>query len=381
MRTVSRLAYVLLVLLLVLLIGWVILWFAGRTLFFREVEPHLNAVGAAGFTYEAQGHGLRGFPFSYSVKPAGGEVRDGPGAPIWAVSEATRAHVFLPGTVWGLLTSGTVGPRIYLEGQHTLLGTVDVTFASGWMHPKFSKIGLQDGTATWDFDGVDFAFRNMTVRDDGAELLNLERLSLVMAPLAEEGEAQGYSYDFTAQGLSLPEGTFNRVPNSIDGLTLRGSIRPQITSDLVLLAETIERDPIGALSLFGERLGQILAAGPGLYLQEGRLTWGDAQLDLTFDAPLNLRLTSASASLNLEGTIAGTTVLPLLEEILREPTARQSGLALPITALRTAAQSYGLDLQNGTPSTFSGTLLKVSRSGFSLLPEGLSVNGRLITGR
>lgn len=374
MRTLRRLAYVLLALLIV---GWIVAWFAGRYIFFREVEPRLNALSAAGLSYEAEGHGLGGFPFSYSLQPKAGEVSDGPGAPFWDLSDATRVNVSLPGTAWGILTSSNVGARIHLNGEHKVLGALDVTFASGWVQPKLSEVGVQDGAPAWVFDGLDFQFRNMAIASNGAEIATLRNMTLTMTPL---GEGRGYSYDLQVQDVSMPEGTFNQVPNTINGLKLRGELRPQVNSDLLLLAETVQQDPLSALSLFGETLGQILASGPGVYLEEGSFTWGDAQFDLTFDAPLNVRLAAANASLDLTGTIAGTNAMPLLQALIREPAARQSGLALPITALMTTAQSYGLDLQNGTPSSFSGTLIRAGRSGISLLPDGLTLNGRQVPG-
>ena len=374
MRTARRIAYVLLALLIV---GWIAAWFAGRYIFLRDIEPRLNSLSAGGLTYEAAGHGLGGFPFSYSLQPKQAELSDGPGAPLWDMSEATHINVSLPGTAWGIMTGNSVGARIHMDGQHQILGALDVSFTSGWMQPKFSQVGIENSAPSWVFDGLDFEFRNMRVQTSGAELITADRFSLTMTPLSQ---GRGYSYDFKAQDLKLPEGTFSQMPNTIDGLSLKGEVRPQVSSELYLLLEAVEQDPLSALSLFGETLGQILSSGPGIYLQEGTFTWGDAQFDLTFDAPFNVRLAAASATVDLSGTVSGTNAMPLLQALIREPMARQSGLALPITALMTAAPSYGLDLQNGTPSEFSGTLIRVSRGGLSLLPDGLILNGRPVAG-
>ena len=373
MRTLRRTLYILLFL---LIICWIIAWFVGRGLIQSRLVPQLTSISAAGLSYTAPEYGVGGFPFSYTLRPIDAEIR-GDGQLMLRPSAQTSARVSMPGSLFGLATGGPVGASLSLNGTHELGNGWTLTFGQGSTHTNLSSLGNFSREPDWIYDGTDVDIRNLRLAQNGAPVLQIDRLRLDMTLL---GDTQGHGYDFKIQGIRGGGDTFNQVPDTFDHLRLRGEIRPEINSALFALLDDAGSNPFGALREHGETYAAIMASRPGLYITEGEMKWGEAKLTFNGHMQPVINITALSGELVLNANLAGTGVQTLLQQLLREPALRQapSELIALVGGMLSVASGFGLDLTQGSPSTLKGTLMRLSPGGVTFPVETFEINGRAL---
>ena len=374
MRILRGFLYVLLIL---IVIGWCSAWFVGRYIIASEVTPRVTTLDAGGFVYTAEDYRVGGFPFSYAISPQGATLVD-KDSPDFQLSpdDQLSARVSIPGSLWAYVSGRALGPRIDLRGTHDLGKGLILTVGQGWVQPNLSGLSdLTSGQPRWVFDSLDANLRDVSLSANGRQLVRLDQLALDMTLL---GEGKGYAYDFDLIGLASGGAIFQNVPNQIDLIRLQGELHPEANSDLIALAQEVQTNPLGALASYGQAIAQLLASEPGLFIDTGTVRIGDAQINMDLDMPFNFRLSAQSASLDISGQVSGTNFMGLLQNVLREPAARQSGLAAPVAAFMAFASSYGIDLETGQPSQIEGSLIEMSRAGLRPFGDGLTINGRAL---
>lgn len=375
-----------LVLVSLLVVGWIVAWFVGRSLLMAELNARLLRQEIGDLVYEADSYEIRGFPFSYRILAQGARLSEG-GTPGVIFSDDLSAQIALASGAWGFIQGSEISLLLAVAGEHELAGGLRVTADTAWIRPKFSQVSLFDGTDDWRFDGLDFRVENLHVArvapvamgQTGA--VSVDRLALVIqAETAEFGQGGRYAYDLEVTGLVVGQEPLEGVSNRLDILQAKGRLQPDLRAAYLDLYADLQADPLAAFVGHSQVISDLLSSEPGIYLDEGRLEWGDARLDAALALPFQIQPFAMQATVGLKAEISAQRFGSQLQALLREPAVQSSDVAALVNAVLIGTRRMGLDLEAGQPSTLAGPLLTVGRSGIELFPEGLRVNGRLVAG-
>ena len=271
MRILRRLFYFLLIL---VLIGWIAAWFVGRWIIQTRIAPELTQIDGGDLDYAAEGYRVGGFPFAYTLQPQNAAISSG-GMTLARPSAQTRTRVSLPGTALGYLTGGPIGARVNLAGSHEFIGGWRLDVGQGSSKTTLHQLsGLSRG-ANWAFEGVDMDFQNLSLSQNDETWMDIGAVRLTLHPLnGEDQVGLGYAFRLDVRDIVAPEGTFQTLPATIEGLSLSGQFRPELNSGLLALVQDLQTARRAALVRHPEALGQILASRPGVQIDQGSLQWG-----------------------------------------------------------------------------------------------------------
>lgn len=364
----------LLILLLLFIVGWCVLWFAGSYVIKSKVTPRLTSIDAEGLQYRADSYGVGGFPFYYRIKPKNPQLSSlSDGETLFQTTDGLTAQVSLPGSAWGLITGGPIGTRINVAGTHKLPNGLSLEIDSGWMSNEIVNLRNLSADPDWIYDGLNLDLRGVTISSDGTPQAKLDRMTLRMDLLGDE---IGYAFDFKVSNLSPAQPLFQQVPDTVDGIQLIGEVHPEVNSALMRFVMAVQDDPLTAFIDHGEAFGKVMASRPGLFIQDGTITWGEAQLALALNLEPHVNIGSMSGGLRVDGTLAGTSLMSLTQKLFREPAARSTDLGFLINGFMAISRSYNLDLENGQPYPIEGFLISGDRGGMSVTPEAVTINGK-----
>ena len=372
MKTLRRVAYALLIL---LILGWCLVWFAGHWLIKRELGSSLTARNVGDIRYEASDFSIGGFPFSYKINMRDAQITQRTdGARLLHLNDQFSVQASLPGTLWNGITGSPIGARIDLSGTHKVGEGLSLTLESAWASITLANLSPSSSLNDLIFAGLNFDMRGLSLALLDQPLASIDRLSLDMDLLRDR---PGYAYDFALTGLEPSTPLLTQAPNRLDEVRLQGRIQPDLRAAYAQLLSDLQRNPLEAVLTHGSLIDDLVSSAPGFYLDHGTFVWDEARMQASFDVPLSIQISlSPKAILGLKGEISGTKMGQRLQQLLRDPEIQSSGLALPINGLLIGALSVGMDLDTGTPSTIEGTLLQIDQRSIKTFPGGLEINGR-----
>ena len=375
MLILRRLTFGLIVFLVLI---WCVGWFIGQRVLLRELNANLTNLDFGDISYAVDRYAVGGFPLAYRINPKNARIiRASDKNQLLNLDDNLIIQISLPGILWNGLTGGPIGPRIFLSGRHEVDSNLVIEVAAASLSPTISHISFSNGLSDLIFAGIDFNFQNFSIRSNDKTLLTFDQMSLTTEHVET---APGYIYDFSLTGLEAGGDLFTYVPNRLETLSLHGRIQPDVRTAYVHLVQDLQNNFFSALGTHMQTIVTLMSSEPGFYLDKGSLVWGEASLQARLSMPFNIERCALQMAIDLNGDISGTNFASLLRTLLKEDVIQSTGLGLPISGFLIGAHRVGFDLEGGSPSVFSGTLLTVGKNGVKLLPNGLLINGQVFLG-